>query len=228
MNRRPLPQSLLGVLVVAIGVAALLDQLDVVEVSLGAIISTWWPLLVIAVGVAALATVPRAWVGPAGVLAVGILLQLGQLGLLDVSLWGLLWPIAIILVGISLITRLGTSSTDEGVVNSTVLWWGAERRSTSQAFQGGSLTAIMGGIELDLRQAHVVGRAEISVFTLWGGVEITVPPTWRVSVTGLPLLGGWDDRTTPPLDPAAPELVVHVTTIMGGADIRSGVLLSKE
>lgn len=228
MNRRPLPQSLLGVLVVAIGVAALLDQLDVVDVSLGQIVSTWWPLAIVAVGVAALATVPRAWVGPAGLLAVGLLLQLGQLGLLDVSVWGLIWPIGIILVGISLITRLGTPGTDDAVVNSAVIWWGSERRSTSRAFQGGSLTAIMGGIELDLRQADIVGRAEIAVFALWGGVEIKVPTTWRVTVTGLPVLGGWEDKTTPPLDPHAPELVVHVTAIMGGAEIRSGVLLSKD
>lgn len=228
MNRRPLAQSLLGVAVVAIGVAALLDQLDLVDVSLGDLVATWWPLAVIAVGVAALATVPRAWVGPAGVVAVGVLLQLGQLDLLDVNLWGLLWPIAIILVGLSLITRLGTPGTDDAVVNSAVLWWGSERRSTSQAFRGGSLTAVMGGIEVDLRGADIVDRAEIAVFALWGGVEITVPPTWRVTVTGLPLLGGFENTTTPPLDPTAPELVVHVTTIMGGAEVKSGVLLSKD
>lgn len=228
MNRRPLPQPLLGVLVVAVGVAALLDELDVVEVSLGDLVSTWWPLAVIGVGVAALATVPRAWVGPAAILTVGVLLQLGELGLLDVSLWGLLWPIAIILVGISLITRLGPPGTDDAVVSCAVIWWGAERRSTSRAFRGGSLTAVMGGIDLDLRQADIVGRAEIAVFTLWGGVEIKVPPTWRVTVTGLPVLGGWENKTTSPPDPDAPELVVHVTAIMGGTEVRSGVLLSKD
>ena len=31
------------------------------------------------------------------------------------------------------------------------------------------------------------------VFALWGGVEVKVPPTWRVTVTGLPLLGGFED-----------------------------------
>ncbi|WP_258724368.1 cell wall-active antibiotics response protein [Cellulomonas sp. NS3] len=228
MNRRPLPRSLLGVLVVAIGVAALLDQLGLLDVSLGDLVSTWWPLAIIAVGVAALVTVPRAWVGPAVILTVGVLLQLGRLGMLDVSLWGLLWPLAIILVGISLLTRLGSPGTDDAIVNSVVLWWGSERRSTSQAFRGGSLSAIMGGIELDLRQAAVVERAEIAVFALWGGVEITVPPTWRVTVSGLPLLGAWENTTTPPADPHAPELVVHVTAIMGGVEITSPSLLSTD
>lgn len=228
MNRRPLPQALLGVLVVAIGVAALLDELDLVEVSLGDLVSTWWPLAVIGVGLAALVTVPRAWVGPAGVLTVGVLLQLGELGLLDVSFWGLLWPLGIILVGISLITRMGSHGTDDAVVNSAVIWWGSERRSTSQAFRGGSLSAIMGGIDLDLRQADIVDKAEIAVFAFWAGVDIKVPPTWRVRVTGLPLLGGFDNKTTPPADPDAPELVVHVTAIMGGVEVKSRVLLAKD
>ena len=79
----------------------------------------------------------------------------------------------------------------------------------------------MGGIEVDLREADIQGRADISIFTFWGGVEIKVPPTWRVTVRGLPLLGGWDDKTLEPADPNAPELVVHVTTIMAGAEVRN-------
>ena len=95
------------------------------------------------------------------------------------------------------------------------------RRTTSQRFAGGSLTAIMGGIDVDLREADIVGGADLSVFTVWGGVEIKVPSTWRVQVNGLQLLGGWTDKTSPPLDPAAPVLRVHVTAIMGGVEIKA-------
>ena len=38
-----------------------------------------------------------------------------------------------------------------------------------------------------------------------------MPPGGQVS--GLPLLGGWEDKTVRPLDPGAPELIVHVTSI---------------
>jgi hypothetical protein len=221
VNRRPLSQVFLGLLIVAVGVVALLEQLDVTDVSIGELISTWWPLAIIAAGVAALLTVPRAWIGPALVIAAGVLLQLDTLDVLDVDFWGLVWPIAIILVGLSLLTRLGTHGTDDQTINSAVIWWGSERRTTSPDFRGGSLSAIMGGIDVDLRQADIVKTAEISVFTLWGGVDIKVPRTWRVQVTGLPLLGGWDDKTTPPMDSDTPLLIVHVTAIMGGVDIKN-------
>jgi hypothetical protein len=220
MDRRPPVQVFLGVLIVAFGVIALLTQLDVIELSLGELLADWWPLIVIGVGLAALITVPRAWVGPAVVIAVGVFFLLRTLDVIDVNIWEL-WPVAVILVGLSLLTSFGRRTSEEDTINSTVIWWGSERKTRSRQFKGGSLTAIMGGIEVDLREADIVDKAEIAIFALWGGVEVKVPPTWRVHVSGLPLLGGWDDKTSPPIQDGAPELIVHVTAIMGGAEIKS-------
>lgn len=225
MTRRPPVQVFLGTLLLVFGVVALLVQLDVITADLGQIAADWWPLIVIGVGVAALVTVPRAWAGPTLIIGVGVLFLLQTLDLVEFSVWEILWPLAIILVGLALLTRVGRASEDDDVVNSTVMWWGSERRTRSQKFRGGSLTALMGGIELDLRAADIVDRAEIAVFVMWAGVEIKVPPTWRVHVSGLPLLGGWEDKTTPPLDPNAPQLLVHVTAVMGGVEIKHGKTL---
>ncbi|WP_024288546.1 LiaI-LiaF-like domain-containing protein [Cellulomonas sp. KRMCY2] len=221
MNRRPLQQVVLGILIVAVGVAALLGALDIVDVSLGEILGTWWPMAIIVVGFTSLLGTPRAWIGPVGVIAVGTFLMLSNLGLVEVDVWELLWPVAIILVGLSLITRFGSHGTDEQMINSAVMWWGSERRTTSQDFRGGSLSAIMGGIDVDLRQADIVEHAEVSVFVFWGGVEIKVPPTWRVQAGGLPVLGGWEDKTVVPADPNAPVLVVNITAIMGGVEVKN-------
>ncbi|ACQ80371.1 conserved hypothetical protein [Beutenbergia cavernae DSM 12333] len=221
MNRRPAAQAFLGVVIVLIGVLALLSQLDVVTIDLGDLISTWWPLVIVGIGLVALVTVPRAWVGPTIIIAVGAFLLLMTTDVVDVDFWQLAWPVAIILVGVALLTRLGTQEDHADTVNSTVMWWGSQRRTRSQTFRGGSLTAIMGGIDVDLRDAAIVSDAEISVFVMWGGVDITVPPTWRVRLSGLPLLGGWDDKTTPPVDPHAPELRIHITSVMGGVDVEN-------
>ena len=222
MDRRPPPvQVLLGVLIVAVGVIALLTQLGVVDVDLGQLVSDWWPLLIVGVGLAALIASPRAWLGPAVIIVVGLLLLLQSLDVVDVNFWELLWPVAVILLGLSLIANVGTRAVDDDTVNSTVFWWGSDRKTRSQQFKGGNLTAIMGGIDVDLREADIVDKAEISIFTFWGGVEIKVPPTWRVRTSGLPILGGWEDKTTLPLQDGAPELVVHLTTIMGGAEIKN-------
>ena len=77
------------------------------------------------------------------------------------------------------------------------MWSGLQRRVASPAFRRAELTAIMGGIELDLRQAGTEnGEAVIDVFVMWGGIEITVPPDWAVSNQVTPILGGSEDKST--------------------------------
>lgn len=216
------PQLLLGLLLVAIGGTALLGRLGVVDIDLGELVSTWWPMLIVLVGIAALVSVPRAWVGPAIIILVGAVLQLDRLDLIAVSFWDIFWPSVLLLIGLVLVTRYARGPADDrNTINSTVMWWGSNPRTSSQDFKGGSLTAVMGGIEADLRAAGIQGRAEVSAFVFWAGIEIKVPPTWRVTVRGLPILGGWEDKTVAPLDPNAPELIVHVTAIMGGVDIKN-------
>lgn len=216
------PQLLLGLLLVAIGGTALLGRLGVVDIDLGELVSTWWPMLIVLVGIAALVSVPRAWVGPAIIILVGAVLQLDRLELITVSFWDIFWPSVLLLIGLVLVLRYARGPGDDrNTINSTVMWWGSNPRTSSQDFRGGSLTAVMGGIEADLRAAAIQGRAEVSAFVFWAGIEIKVPPTWRVTVRGLPILGGWEDKTVAPLDPNAPELIVHVTAIMGGVEIKN-------
>lgn len=218
------PQLLFGLILLGLGVALLLSRLDIVEVSFWQLLGTWWPLLIVAAGVGALATVPRAWPGPVALITIGVLLQLSRLDFFDFSLGSLVWPLVLIAVGLTLLVRFGRPPSDSAEsIRSTVFWWGSERKTRSPRFRSAVLTAVMGGIELDLRDAGIEGRADVSIFTFWGGVEVKVPPTWRVRVRGLPILGGWEDKTVDPADPGAPELVVHVTTIMGGAEIKNAV-----
>lgn len=128
MNRRPAPQLLLGLAIVVIGVVALLNQLGVIELALGTLFSVWWPSIIVVVGLVALITVPRAWLGPLVIIAVGVLFQLGRLDVLDVDVWDVLWPVAIIVVGLALLARMSASGTDGDTVRASVFWWG-DRKS---------------------------------------------------------------------------------------------------
>src|SRR6185295_10761269 len=57
------------------------------------------------------------------------------------------------------------------------------------------LVAIMGGVELDLRQAELPpGVTEISAFVLMGGLVVRVPPGVRLETDGFAFMGGFEDR----------------------------------
>jgi hypothetical protein len=104
---------------------------------------------------------------------------------------------------------------------------GGERIIRTPDFRGGEVTAIMGGFEIDLRGAGIVGdEAVLEVFTLWGGVEIRVPEDWIVQIQATPILGGISETVTGPAVPAAPSsgprkrLVIRGTAIMGGVEVK--------
>ena len=81
--------------------------------------------------------------------------------------------------------------------------------------------AIMGGVELDLRDARfAAAEVTIRAFCLMGGVSITVPEDMAVDVSGIGIMGGFDHRASGPGAPGAPHLRVVGFALMGGVDVR--------
>ncbi len=81
--------------------------------------------------------------------------------------------------------------------------------------------AIMGGVELDLRQARFAERtATISAFAVMGGISIIVPEDIEVDVSGFACMGGFDHTAAGPGVPGAPCLRITGCALMGGVDVR--------
>jgi hypothetical protein len=82
--------------------------------------------------------------------------------------------------------------------------------------------AIMGGVELDFREAVLApGVTEVQCFTMWGGVEIIVPPGINVESHGIALMGGFEHvgDSASIADPGAPTIRVTGIALMAGVDI---------
>jgi hypothetical protein len=81
--------------------------------------------------------------------------------------------------------------------------------------------AIMGGAELDFREAVLgPGVTEVQAVAVWGGIEILVPPGLNVESHGIGVMGGFDHVTDiAPGDPDAPTLKITGVACMGGVEI---------
>ena len=85
------------------------------------------------------------------------------------------------------------------------------------------LVAVLGGVQLDLREARFSQREiTIDVFTLMGGVDITVGEDVEVDVSGFGIMGGFDHRASGPGLPGAPRVRVVGLALMGGVNVRRG------
>ena len=85
--------------------------------------------------------------------------------------------------------------------------------------------AVMGGVDLDFRQATFgAGVTDVWVFALMGGVDIVVPPGVRVECEGVGIAGAFEDHSgdgTETPDDDAPVLRVRGAALFGGVDIET-------
>ncbi|HJU64671.1 MAG TPA: DUF1707 domain-containing protein [Gemmatimonadaceae bacterium] len=103
------------------------------------------------------------------------------------------------------------------------MWSAVQRHGQWIVPQKVNAIAVMGGVELDLRQAVLQpGITEIEVFALMGGVEIVVPPSVRLETDGMAIMGSFEDRVLLPTsgDPLAQTVRVTGIAIMGGVEVK--------
>lgn len=223
-------QAVIGLVLLFAGVLLTLDNLDVVET--GSLLR-FWPIGIIVAGVVkTLQSEETSGKVLGGVIMLVGLVWTGEFTFgLAVSLDDL-WPIGLIALGVVIIARArqraapaddddAPAASGDTTLSEFAIWAGKQRRNTSPRFRHADLTAVMGGVELDLRGAATAnGEAVIDVFVMWGGVEIWVPPDWAVSNQVAILMAGAEDHSTGTQE-ARHRLIVRGFVIMGGLEIKT-------
>jgi len=222
------PQVVLGLMIVAFGLILTADNLGYADAGH---VLRFWPLMLVAFGVSKFlqsdTTAGRVFGGVLVLFGLGTLSE-EFIGLsFDFDRW---WPLFLVAVGSLIIYRASrgdescapnVAGTSDAVFSEVAIWSGKVRRNTSPAFRRADLTAIMGGVEVDLRGASTGGQeAIIDVFVWWGGVEITVPPDWAVSNQVVAIMGGADDSSSGTQD-SKHRLMVRGFVVMGGVEIKT-------
>jgi len=98
---------------------------------------------------------------------------------------------------------------------------GSHRRGRFRAVGSINAVAIMGGDEIDLREAEIEGgELTVNLFALMGGSNIYVPDSVEVEVGGFSFMGGHEEvGSERPPRPGAPLIRIRVYALMGGATI---------
>jgi predicted membrane protein len=219
-------RAFFGVLLIAIGGGVLLDRAGLID--FGSLLATWWPLILVAIAAIQIITRSAPLAASLVVLVVGLVFQATTLGLLPQNVWSYLWPLALVAIGLWLMLARGRRPmamvSTEDQISSFVAFGGVDPRIESGNFQGGSITTLFGGSDVDLRDATLASDgAHLDVTAAFGGVEIIVPQSWQVRVTGLPIFGGWSNKTQKAVgkDTIGPVLEVNCFAAFGGIEVHN-------
>ena len=94
--------------------------------------------------------------------------------------------------------------------------------STARGFRGGLVETWFGGGLVDLREAVLdPAGADLRLRAVFGGGQIVVPDSWRVTIAMRGLGGVGDTRSNDDLPADAPELRIDATVLFGGFGISS-------
>jgi hypothetical protein len=224
-------QVVVGLLIVAAGVIFTLDNLGLISAP---DYLRFWPVALVLIGALKVWQARldgHGWLSGLLLLGIGSYMLINQIEYIRIDA-RVIFPAFLVYLGGYLVWRgvAGGSRParpGDGLSRFSALavMGGAARRSTSQAFEGADLTSIMGGFDVDLRDASIAPNTEavIDVFAFMGGVDLKVPEDWLVVNRVIPFMGGIDDKTRTPIANAATpkRLVVRGFVIMGGVNIRN-------
>ena len=103
----------------------------------------------------------------------------------------------------------------------TAIMGAAVRKGTWEPAELVQVISIMGGVELDFRDAVMCdGVTEVEIRTIMGGVKIIVPDDIDVETEGMGIMGGFEHLGHTSGDPDAPLLRITGFAIMGGVEVK--------
>lgn len=222
MKHKISPQMVIGVSLSLIGILLILDNTGIAHTKS---ILRLWPVTLVGFGLIKLRYARHTGniLVSIALIFFGVMLTLDRLDVLSFR-WTQWWPVVLIAAGILIVLRQRwdhAPSVSGDSLNMNAIFGGQQHRFQTSRFQGGKVTAVMGGCDIDLRHSQMdPGDAVVDLFALWGGVSMKIPTDWTIVVESTAIIGGIDNSTTPPpID--TKRLIIRGTIIMGGVELKN-------
>ena len=218
-----------GIVLVIIGVIVGLNALNITNINI--FFNGWWTLFIIIPSLIGLLK-EKDKTGNIIGLIIGVVLLLGVQNIIDFDLiWKLILPVIIIIVGLSLIfgNNLNKKINNEIKKINNKKGKNEEYCSTfseqkidfdDEEFKGVSLTAVFGGITLDLRKAKINEDVVINTTSVFGGIDIYVPDNIKIKVKSTSIFGGVDNKKIKNDNEKEHIIYINDSCIFGGVDIK--------
>ncbi len=142
------------------------------------------------------------------------------------------WPVLLIIAGVVFIFgkksryihKLDVKGGKDDVLDVVSIFGGGITKNNSDNFQGGEITCIFGGEEVNLQGAKMNHNgAVIDLTTVFGGTKISIPRDWNVKVDVVSIFGGFSDKRMYESNSEAVDKVLTIkgVAVFGGGELRN-------
>ena len=233
-NKEKLP--LIGIFLIGLGFIFLLRRMDLIPAFWIEIIISWQSLLIF-VGLLNIFKSHDRFPGIILVL-VGSVFLLPKIVNIPLGLQHLTLPIVLISIGAFILLKSrnyksfhpfnknNNDNIEDYTIQEIAVFGGGKRIITNKNLKGGTISAIFGGLELDLSEADFEGDIMVlEVSCIFGGVVIISNQEWDVQIQVASILGGFDDkRKLYKRDNGVmprKRLILKGTVIFGGGEVKA-------
>lgn len=246
--------GVVGLILIALGTLFLLDNLDLIPYEISYYLFNWKGIMIM-IGALFLSSKDNKSPGIILIAVGGFFIMSDVLSYEFDWHWydtrKLFWPILLIVIGLVILSRksksplvsahvftsvedeINTSTrgksmpNDSDHINVTAVLGGGDQSITSENFQGGKVTTVMGGGTYDLSKCNLAeGTQEIDILILMGGANFIVPSDWNVRLEVTSIFGGYSDSrklSTEDKTDATKELLIKGTVLFGGGEVKTYV-----
>lgn len=216
-----------GIILVVLGVIIGTNSLGLTDINL--LFDGWWTLFIIVPCFIGLFTNSEKTGNIIGIL-IGLALLLGINDIIDFDkIWTLLLPLVIVVLGLSLIfkdTFNSKVSKEIKKINKEnnkdndyfTAFSGQNIDLNNEDFKGADLTAIFGGLKLDLRKANIDKDVVINASSIFGGINILIPNDVNVKVKSTSLFGGVTNKKSN--NDNQKTIYINALCMFGGVEIK--------
>lgn len=215
-----------GIILIVVGIIIGLNSLGIANINI--FFDGWWSLFIIIPSLADIIKRPNK-ASNYGWLTLGIVLLLCAQDILKFEVIGkLIFPAILVFIGLSLLfkDKVGKKVKEkiktlnqEGLEEYYATFSGQEINKAGEEFNGASLNAIFGGIDLKLQDAKIQKDILINATAVFGGIDIIVPSNVNVKVQSISIFGGTDNKITKQTE-NLPTIYVKAFCLFGGTDIK--------
>ena len=165
-------------------------------------------------------------------LLVGVVLLLCAQDILSYDMLGkLFFPALLVIGGVCILFRNSPSEraarrfiaehkAETGDREFCSVFSGQKLTFAGEVFTGAKVTAIFGGIDLDLTGALLDRDVVIDATAIFGGVDVIVPPHYRVKICSNSIFGGVDEERPHATTEGLITVYVNGNCIFGGVSVK--------